>query len=273
MFLGYSKYMVHSSKFALITGTTSGIGKAFTDLLADLGYDIVLVSRDEIRMKQQALDLRERTGVNVEILCADLTLQQDRDLVALRLGDRTKPIEVLVNNAGFGINSDFANSSIKKQLDLIECMITSTMQFCHAVIPSMKKTGRGYIINVSSIAGFMTGSTYCSAKSWVTNFSESLHQELAPHGINIHVICPGFTKTEFHLRCNQDVSGVPNIFWLKPEKVASLAFSNVIKGKVLSVPGLHYKMLVALHLFAPRPVVRGYGSLAKSFLRRDGRNR
>jgi short-subunit dehydrogenase len=272
MCLRYSKEMNLNSKFALITGTTSGIGKAFADLLADLGYNIVLVSRDEIRMKQQALQLRDRTGVNVELLCADLTLQRDRDLVVLRLEERARPIEILVNNAGFGINSDFTNSSIRIQQDLIECMVTSTLQFSHAVIPSMKQIGSGYIINVSSVAGFMAGSTYCSAKSWVTNFSESLHKELAPHGINIHVICPGFTKTEFHLRCKQDVSGVPNIFWLKPEKVASLAYSNVLKGKVLSVPGFHYKLLVALHSYAPRSVVRGYGSLAKRFLRRGGRN-
>jgi short-subunit dehydrogenase len=261
-----------NSKYALVTGTTSGIGKAFVDLLADSGYNLVLVSRDELRMKQHASDLRELTEIDVEIICADLTRQGDRDLVMSRLSDASRPIEILVNNAGFGINSDFANSSVKMQQDLIECMVTSTMQFTYAVIPTMKQIGRGFIVNVSSVAGFMAGSTYCSAKSWVTNFTESLHLELSQHGINIHAICPGFTKTEFHSRCKQDVSGVPNFFWLKPEKVAALALSNVLKGRVLSVPGFHYKLLVALHSYAPRTVVRGYGILAKSFLRRGGRN-
>lgn len=263
--------MEQTAKYALITGTTSGIGKAFANLLADSGYNLVLVSRDKIRMKEQALELEQRTGVYVEVLCADLTLKRDRDLVTLRLSDSERPIEILVNNAGFGINSDFANSNVEMQQDLIECMVTSTMQFSHAAITSMKLRG-GYIINVSSVAGFMAGSTYCSAKSWITNFTESLHQELAPLGINIHVICPGFTRTEFHSRCKQDVSGVPSVFWLSPEKVASLAYTNVLKGKVLSVPGIHYKLLVALHSYAPRFIVRGYGSIAKKFLRRGGRN-
>ena len=272
MNLQYYTNVEKRNKFALVTGTTSGIGEAFVELLADSGYNIVLVSRDEIRMKKQAEVLRMRTGVDVEVLCADLTSQKGRDRVVSRLAANASPIEILVNNAGFGINSDFANSSVKIQQDLIECMVTSTMQFSHAVIPSMKHVGKGFIINVSSVAGFMAGSTYCSAKSWVTNFSESLHEELAPHGINIHVICPGFTKTEFHLRCKQDISGVPGIFWLKPEKIALLGYKNVLKGKVLSVPGIQYKLLVALHSYAPRFIVRGYGTLAKRFLRRGGRN-
>jgi short-subunit dehydrogenase len=151
-------------------------------------------------------------------------------------------------------------------------MVIAPMKLTHSAIKTMESIGGGIIINVSSVAAFMAGSTYCSAKSWLTVFTESLYTELKTKNIKIHSICPGFTRTEFHERCKQDVSGVPNFFWLKPEKVAALALSNVLKGRVLSVPGFHYKLLVALHSYAPRSVVRGYGILAKSFLRRGGRN-
>ncbi len=261
-----------NKKYALITGTTSGIGKAFADLLADQGYDLVLVSRDETRMKLQAQDISLRTGISVEVIKADLTYQNERDLVLHRLSDVKRPIRMLINNAGFGINQDFSHSSSKIQKDLIECMVMSTMQFSHAAIAQMKLMKIGYIINVSSVAGFMAGSTYCSAKAWITNFTESLSKELTPFGINVHAICPGFTKTEFHSRCNQDVSGVPSIFWLNPEQIAFKGYKSVLSGKVLSVPGIQYKLLVALHRYAPRFIVRVYGSIAKRFLRRGGKN-
>ena len=116
------------------------------------------------------------------------------------------------------------------------------------------------------------GCPYCSAKSWLNVFTESLHSELKSKGIYTHAICPGFTKTEFHSRCNQDVSGVPDFVWLTPEKVATIAWKSVNKGKVISIPGIQYKGLVYLHQYAPRFVVRNYGKLAKKFLRRGGRN-
>lgn len=151
-------------------------------------------------------------------------------------------------------------------------MVTGPMRLTHAAIKSMEKLNKGYIINVSSVAAYMAGSTYCAAKSWLTVFTESIYSELKSKGIQIHAICPGFTNTEFHSRCNQDVSGVPDFIWLTPDKVAVSAWNSVRKGKVISVPGIQYKGLVYLHQYAPRFVVRNYGKLAKRFLRRGGRN-
>jgi short-subunit dehydrogenase len=186
--------------------------------------------------------------------------------------DANKSIEVLVNNAGFGINSDFSKSQIELQAGLINCMIMAPMRLTHAVVKSMEKSKRGFIINVSSVAGYMAGSTYCSAKSWLTVFTESIYSELKNKGINIHAICPGFTKTEFHSRCEQDVTGVPDFVWLFPERVAVAAWNSVKKGKVICIPGIQYKGLVYLHQYAPRLIVRNYGKLAKRFLRRGGKN-
>ena len=259
-------------KWALVTGTTSGIGKSFCTLLASHGYNLVLVSRNVSRMQAQSEALQSKYKIEVEILQADLTDLEQINTVALRCADTNKPIEVLVNNAGFGINSDFSTSRVESQLDLINCMITGPMRLTHAVVESMEKFNKGFIINVSSVAGFMAGSTYCSAKSWLNVFTESLHSELKSKGIYTHAICPGFTKTEFHSRCNQDVSGGPDFVWLTPERVATIAWKSVNKGKVISIPGIQYKGLVYLHQYAPRFVVRNYGKLAKKFLRRGGRN-
>ena len=255
--------------YALVTGTTSGIGKAFCDLLADLGYNLILCSRDSKRMKQQAIDLRQKyNGIQIEIIKADLSYVIHIQKVEARLKRHTKPVSVLINNAGFGINSRFSESAIRSQENMINCMVLAPMKLTHSAIKNMEKLGGGIVINVSSVAAFMAGSTYCSAKSWLTVFSESLHSELTSKNIKIHSICPGFTRTEFHERCKQDVSGVPNIFWLKSEKIAKIAWKKANDGVVLSIPGVHYKGLVFLHRYAPRSVVRLYGRIAaKIFLK------
>lgn len=260
-------------KWALVTGTTSGIGKSFCELLAKEGYNLVLVSRDRDRMNDQAKSLIRAHNIKVEILQANLSDIEQIGTVVTRCMDATRPIEVLVNNAGFGINSDFSTSQIELQESLINCMIMGPMRLTHAVVKSMEIRNKGYIINVSSVAGYMAGSTYCSAKSWLTVFTESIYSELKSKGINIHAICPGFTKTEFHARCEQDVTGVPDFVWLSPDNVAIAAWNSVKKGKVICIPGIQYKGLVYLHQYAPRFIVRSYGKLAKRFLRRGGKNR
>ena len=257
--------------YALITGTTSGIGKAFCELLAELGFNLVLVSRDSQRMKQQSQQLQHRYGnIQIQIIKADLSKLADIKKIELRLKSYKKPVSVLINNAGFGINSSFSKSAIQSQENLINCMVMAPMKLTHSAIKTMENIGGGIIINVSSVAAFMAGSTYCSAKSWLTVFSESLHGELKTNNVKIHSICPGFTRTEFHERCKQDVSGVPNIFWLKPEKIAEIAWRKANKGIVLSIPGIHYKGLVFLHRYAPRLIVRMYGKIAaKIFLKNN----
>jgi short-subunit dehydrogenase len=254
------------NKWALVTGTTSGIGKSFCTLLATEGYNLVLVSRNLPRMKSQSDLLKSTYNIEVEILQADLSDIVQINTVATRCADTSRPIEVLVNNAGFGINSSFSRSAIQSQENLINCMVMAPMKLTHSAIKTMESIGGGIIINVSSVAAFMAGSTYCSAKSWLTVFSESLHTESKTKNIKIHSICPGFTRTEFHERCKQDVSGVPNIFWLKPEKIAQIAWKKADKGVVISIPGLHYKGLVFLHRFAPRFIVRIYGKIATKIL-------
>jgi len=255
-------------RWAVITGSTSGIGNSFCQLLALEGYNLITVSRDSNKMNSDALYFSKTFGVEVEVVVADLAIQEQIHRVNQRLLQSDKNIEVLVNNAGFGINSTFLESPLSNQTAMINCMIMAPMELTHSIGNKMKSQSKGFVINVSSVAGFMAGSTYCSAKSWLNVFSESIHQEFKNFGINVHVICPGFTKTNFHKRCKQDVSGVPNYFWLSPERVAKRAWMQVQRGKTMSIPAIHYKLLVGIHQFAPRAIVIFYGKIAKAFLAR-----
>jgi len=253
----------------MITGATAGIGLAFARSLAAAGHDLVLNARDAQRLEQVAADLRSASRIDVEILAADLSDRAQCLAVEVRLSDPSRPIEILINNAGFGINSTFLESEASRQAEMINTMIMAPMHLTHSVGLKMKERSKGFIINISSVAGFMAGSTYCAAKSWLNVFTESIHEEYNQNGVNVHAICPGFTRTDFHKRCNQDVSGVPDFFWLTSDYVARKAWEQVLKGKTMSVPTVHYKLLVAVHQFAPRWLVIVYGKIAKAFLARS----
>jgi hypothetical protein len=262
----------YKGKWALITGTTSGIGEQFAQLLAEKGLNLVLISKNREKLTIQQNLLSEIYKVKVDYIVADLSNLNDIATVEERCRSNDHPIAVLVNNAGFGINADFSKSLLSKQIELLRVMVETPLRLSSAVIPNMKDESFGYIINVSSVAGYMSGSTYCSAKAWLNNFTQSVYSELSLLGIHIHAICPGFTKSNFHASCGQDVTGVPEIFWLRPEFVAKKAWENVINGKVLYTPGLPYKFLMLIHKYAPTAMLNIYGNLAKSFLRRGGRN-
>lgn len=254
--------------WAMVTGSTSGIGKSFCELLASKGYNLITVARNLEQLNKDAILLSEKFGIEVNVLCSDLSIPQEIERLSRVIGESEKNIEVLINNAGFGINSSFLESSEREQAEMINCMIMAPMQLTHAAGLKMKEKSKGFVINVSSVAGFMAGSTYCSAKSWLNVFTESIHQDYQRNGIHVHAICPGFTKTDFHNRCGQDVSGVPSFFWLAPDNVAQIAWKKVLKGRTMSIPAAHYKLLVAVHQFAPRWIVIIYGKIAKAFLAR-----
>jgi short-subunit dehydrogenase len=258
--------------WALITGATVGIGKAFSELLASEGYNLILVSRDIERLENVGSHLESSFGIEVITSAHDLSIESNVDQLRTFFESEGRFVEILVNNAGFGLNRDFHHSEIEEQKAWIDVMVTAPMKLTYFAIPGMLRNKCGYIINVASVAAFMHGSTYCSAKSWLLNFSETISSELKPFGINVHASCPGFTKTEFHSRCSQDVSGVPEFLWLTPELIAKKAWEGVQGGKRISIPRIEYKILVGLHSYAPKSLVRLYSKLAKLFLRRGGRN-
>ena len=244
---------------ALITGATAGIGAAFADLLASENHDLVIVARDLPRLNQRAEEWRSKFGVEVEVVQADLSRDEDIRRIELRLQNISRPIEVLINNAGFGINKSFTTSDMAEEIALLDVLVTAPMRLMHAVLPAMKDRDSGVIINVSSIAGWIAGGSYSAAKSYLTVLSESLHAELKATNVHVHALCPGFTRTEFHQRGKMKMGGVPNWFWLSAEQVVRDSWKAARAGKVLSIPGRQYKVISFISRFGPRPWVRKVG--------------
>jgi short-subunit dehydrogenase len=243
--------------YALVTGSSVGIGAAFARLLARDGYDLVLVARDETRLKSLAAELEVSLRIRSEIIVADLTTAEGLELVEHRLADTARPVEVLVNNAGFGLPTRFVDSTIEAEERQLDLLVRAPMRLTHAALPSMIARGRGYVINVGSVAAFIPANTYSAAKSWLTFFSESLQQQLQGTGVQVSVVAPGYTHTEFHQRAGMDMSQVPEALWLDAADVAAQAWADAKRGKAVSVPGLQYRTLTAAAQFLPRSLLRG----------------
>ena len=244
---------------ALVTGATAGIGESFTRLLAEKGFDLVLVARDNKRLQERAKALSKKYKVEVEVLQADLSVPAQLAKVEKRLSNAKKPIEVLINNAGFGIKDSFLSSNIADEKRLIDVLAKTPMQLMHAVLPQMLDRNSGTIINVSSVASFIAGGTYSAAKSYLTVHTESLHTELSKTNIKISALCPGFTRTEFHQRGKMKMSGLPNFMWLEADRVVSESWRAAMAGKAICIPGWQYKILSTIARFGPRPLIRKLG--------------
>ncbi len=253
---------------ALITGPTAGIGLSFARLLAAEGSNVVLVARDAQRLEQLASNLRATYGIEAEVIAADLTVRADSERVEARLADASRPIDMLVNNAGFGINAFFGDSPIDDQQRMLDVLVTAVMRLTHAAVPGMVERGSGSIINVGSVAAWIAGGTYSAAKAWCTVFSESLDRELSGTGVHVTVVAPGFTHTEFHQRAEMDMQGLPEFMWLDSDAVAAAGLKAVRRGQAVSVPSAQYKTLSLLAQYLPRPLVR-----AASGSRPNERNR
>ena len=252
---------------AMITGPTAGIGRAFVRALADRGFDLVLVARDRPRLQALAEELAA-AGVRAEILPADLADRDQLIKVEARLVER--PVDVLVNNAGFGIASRFSRSAVDDEQRTIDVMVTAVMRLTHAAVPAMIEQGHGVVLNVSSIAGWITGGTYSAAKAWVTVFSEGLNGELAGTGVRVTAVCPGFVRTEFHDRAGMDMSSVPHWMWLDADAVVAQALRDAARNRAISVAGPQYKAFGTLLRHAPRALVHRVGA-ARSGSGRFGR--
>ncbi len=242
---------------ALVTGASAGIGRAFAERLAREGTDLVLVARDRVRLEELAAGLRTRHGVAVEVLVADLSDRVATSRVCARLEDHVRPVDLLVNNAGFGLNGSFLDNDLADEEAGLDVMVRAVMLTCHAAGRAMRQRGRGAILNVSSVASFIANGSYSAEKAFVTVFTEGLAGELAGTGVTATALCPGFTRTEFHARAGILISALPDSLWLDADDVVPQALTDAARGKVVSVPGLQWKVITAGVRVLPRPLLRG----------------
>jgi short-subunit dehydrogenase len=245
---------------SLVTGATAGIGLEFARQLAARGHSLVLIARNGERLEEVADELRGR-GTPVETIVADLTIPQQLAYVEARLADRDRPVDLLVNNAGYGLKKRFADNTIEDEVGMLDVLVTAVLRLSHAALGPMSERGRGGIINVSSVAAFLPRGTYSAAKSWVNSFSEWAHNEYRNQGVTVMALCPGFTKTEFHER--MDVKRGDGFLWLDAEFLVSKALDDFDKGRVFSIPGAQYKTIVALTRAVPSKVLQLFQSMGR----------
>ena len=244
-------------KWVLVTGATAGIGESFTRLLAAKGFNLVLVARDEARLHERAAGLRENFGAESVVIVADLATEVGCAKVEDYI--RANEIEVLINNAGFGINKAFTRSDLAKEEEVLKVLVRTPMRLMHVALPAMKERNSGVVINVSSVASFIAGGAYSAAKAYLTVLSESLSTELSATNIKVSALCPGFTRTEFHQRGRMKMAGLPNFMWLNSDVLVAKAWKDAVSGKPVSIPGWQYKVLIGLISVVPRTVVRRLG--------------
>ena len=240
---------------ALVTGATAGIGREFATQLAAKGENLVLVARDTERLEAFAVELTDTHGVAVEVLPADLSDRAQLERVAERLRDTARPVSLLVNNAGFSLNTPFVDSEVEAEERLLDVLVRAVLVLSHAAATSMTARGHGRILNVSSVASLLTSGTYASAKSWVTTFSESLAGQLAGSGVSVTALLSGYVRTEFHERAGIEKQRT-GPFWLEVEGVVREALADADAGKVTSVPSPQYKAVVGLLRHVPGVLLR-----------------
>lgn len=242
-------------KWALITGATVGIGDCFARHLASEGFNLIINARSKDRLEERAEFLRKSYGVEVIVLAADLATECEKVEEYIQ----SHEIEVLINNAGFGLNQSFLASPIEEEQRVLDVLVRAPMRLMHAVLPQMRKRNSGVIINVSSTAAFIAGGHYSAAKSYLTVMSESLHTQMLPTNVKVSSLNPGFTRTEFHQRAGMKMGAIPDFMWLEGDFLVKKAWSDALKGKAISIPGWQYKVLRAIIALAPRPYVRKMG--------------
>lgn len=245
---------------ALVTGASSGIGRAFARRYALAGYDVVLTARRTERLQALADELQSANPVAAHVIPADLAIADAPAALFAQIEARGLHIDALVNNAGFGVAGRFDDAPWPRQHDLLQVLVVAVCQLTHLALPAMKARGFGRIINVASLAGFApatVGATlYAPAKAFVIRFSQSLALETHGTGVHVTALCPGFTRTEFHDHgaVRKDISRRPSLMWMSAEKVAAQGFHAVERGDTLYVNGWINRLIASVGKHAPHPL-------------------
>ncbi|MFP5335573.1 MAG: SDR family NAD(P)-dependent oxidoreductase, partial [Actinomycetes bacterium] len=209
---------------ALVTGGSAGIGLAFARRLAADGHDLVLVARDATRLQDAADDLAARHAVDVEVLPADLAERDQLERVAVRAADGERPVDLLVNNAGLALHDRFLRTDVADQERLLDVHCRATLVLTHAAGRAMARRGGGAVVNVSSVAGLMATGTYSAAKAWTLTFSEAMSIELAPKGVTVTALAPGYVRTAL---VGDLAERLPSFAWVDADRLVDECLADV----------------------------------------------
>ena len=244
---------------ALITGASSGIGQVMARRLALAGTGLVVVARRRDELEKLAGEVTASSGAEVEVIPADLVTDEGVTRVEERLRDAARPVDLLVNNAGFGTAGRFARIDPGRVQDEIRLNVLAVARLTAAALPGMIERGGGSILNVASVAGLqpLPGfANYAATKAYVIHLSEALHEEVRGTGVTVTALAPGFTRTNFQARAGHGGRGLPGFVWMQAEPVAAAGLAAAARGDALCVPGFGYQALAALTRPIPRSVVR-----------------
>jgi short-subunit dehydrogenase len=247
---------------ALVTGASAGIGKAFAHQLARRGYDVVLTARRRDRLEELAHAIEQQWSVRAHVLPDDLADPAAPRRLFDRIAERGATVDVLVNNAGYGVPGTFAQTEWKAQADFIQVLVTAVAHLTHLFLPGMLERDRGHVINVASLAGLLPGAPgntlYGAAKAFCIKLSESLSLELVGTNVHATAVCPGFTFSEFHdvTGVRDRVSKMPAFMWMDADRVAREGVEAALRGEVVWVSGPINRLIASLAKVLPGAAAR-----------------
>ena len=236
---------------ALITGATAGIGAEFARQLAARGDDLVIVARDSARLAATAAALQHEFGVRVEALPADLLDPEGLAAVDRRLADERRPIELLVNNAGYGIRGELDENAWEVEKRHLDIHVSVPLQLTQTALRGMLARGRGRIVLVASVAAFTPRGTYSAAKAWAVMAARGANIVYRGRGVSVTAVCPGFVRTEFHDRMKVSTDGIPSFLWLQAPQLVRLALRGIDRGRSVVIPTVRYRLIAALARVLP----------------------
>jgi hypothetical protein len=250
--------MTDNGKWAIVTGASSGIGKALAVEFANAGFNVLLTGRNQEALEQVASECRKTSQALTEIVPADLSDPESADHLAAIVAAASRPYEVLVNNAGFGISGSFSQTDLGSEIDLLNVQLSAALKLTKAVLPGMIGRRSGRILNVGSVYCYSPvpfQAVYSASKAFLLSFSAAIRNELAPSGVTVTVFCPGITQTEFRSRAGiiekNKASG------MTAEAAARIAFRETMRGKSVVVPGMTNRVFVALAKLLPNSFFAG----------------
>jgi len=244
--------MTKPSKLAVVTGASEGLGKEFARQLAAEGYNLLIIARRPSLLQELKEELEKQFGVRAEPIVCDLSKSEELKLLEDRL-ENENSLELLVNNAGFGLSTAFPDVDPDKNEAMIRVHAVATMRLCRAALVPMCKRNKGYIVNVSSVAAYLYGqktAEYAATKAYILSFSKSLQCDVRKYGVRIQALCPGFTHTGFHSTESMKSfrkGEIPSWLWLSAERVVRTSLHSIRRSsRVVCVPSLRYKLILAL---------------------------